>query len=365
MKTSAFVYNRETITFFDGYQHVNNVSIDDIPQFGEAKICPICVVQLESAYVFRKLCQQANETLLHQYSASIASQVPATAAGPSYYAQQQPNNIIVINYDGSISNGGVSLEAMTAQPQHQQPQAQPPQAQPQHLQPAEKPHDESSSDGHSKKKRKFSLECEICGKAFKNNSYLVQHQRNVHSKYQCSKCAALYTTKGDLDVHRAAEHPATYTVFCDICKKGFANENTRQNHHKLMHQKKCEKCAMHYTALEASGEPEEKEEDNSAKECKFCHKVLLPQSLKQHYQVKHSYFTCRKCPEAFATKEALQIHKNTHTTESFTCSSCGGLFSTRYALKLHIRTMHEQPCNHCNITDVSFRICRLTYMNNT
>jgi hypothetical protein len=62
MKNHSFIYNNEEITFLNSYLAINNCSIEDLflnMTVSDIIICTLCVVQLESAYVFQELCQQA------------------------------------------------------------------------------------------------------------------------------------------------------------------------------------------------------------------------------------------------------------------------------------------------------------------
>jgi hypothetical protein len=62
MKDNSFIYNNVTITFLNGYLDFNNWSIEDLflnLTISDILICELCIVQLESAHVFRELCRQA------------------------------------------------------------------------------------------------------------------------------------------------------------------------------------------------------------------------------------------------------------------------------------------------------------------
>jgi hypothetical protein len=63
MKNHKFIYNNEEITFLNSYLVINKCSIEDLfpntMAVSDIIICTLCSVQLESAYVFQELCQQA------------------------------------------------------------------------------------------------------------------------------------------------------------------------------------------------------------------------------------------------------------------------------------------------------------------
>jgi hypothetical protein len=73
MKDNSFAYNNVAITFLDGFLNINNCSIEDLfPNItiSDILICTLCVIQLESAYVFRELCRQAAIIWRNKYSAN-------------------------------------------------------------------------------------------------------------------------------------------------------------------------------------------------------------------------------------------------------------------------------------------------------
>jgi hypothetical protein len=74
MKNNSFAYNNvEKMTFLNGYLVLNNGSIEDLflnLTISDLLICGLCVAQLESAHVFRELCQQAAIIWRSKYSAS-------------------------------------------------------------------------------------------------------------------------------------------------------------------------------------------------------------------------------------------------------------------------------------------------------
>jgi hypothetical protein len=74
MKNNSFAYNNvEKMTFLNGYLVLNNGSIEDLflnLTISDLLICGLCVAQLESAHVFRELCQQAVIIWRSKYSAN-------------------------------------------------------------------------------------------------------------------------------------------------------------------------------------------------------------------------------------------------------------------------------------------------------
>jgi hypothetical protein len=73
MKDNSFIYNNEKISFLNGYLDFNNCSIEDLFlnfTISDILICGLCIVQLESAHVFRQLCQQAVIIWRSQYLAN-------------------------------------------------------------------------------------------------------------------------------------------------------------------------------------------------------------------------------------------------------------------------------------------------------
>jgi hypothetical protein len=78
MRKDTFAYNNKSVTYYDGYFAVSGCDLKRFHQIpiNEYKICQTCMVQLESAFIFRKLCSEANKILENHFIDNIE-------AGPS------------------------------------------------------------------------------------------------------------------------------------------------------------------------------------------------------------------------------------------------------------------------------------------
>ena len=94
-------------------------------------------------------------------------------------------------------------------------------------------------------------ECSICGKTFKRNDNLLQHQRDVHNinkrkliikgvndakeDFCCSQCGKIFKLKNMLKRHVDTVHSQGINLYiCEICRKGF-NRNDNLTKHKKVH----------------------------------------------------------------------------------------------------------------------------------
>ena len=94
-------------------------------------------------------------------------------------------------------------------------------------------------------------ECTICGKTFKRNDNLLQHQRDVHNinkrkliikgvndakeDFCCSQCGKIFKLKNMLKRHVDTVHSQGINLYiCEICRKGF-NRNDNLTKHKKVH----------------------------------------------------------------------------------------------------------------------------------
>jgi len=163
------------------------------------------------------------------------------------------------------------------------------------------------------------LKCEICGKSFKNNAYLVKHKwwkhkstdfhaicdicgrndfknKNVYSihvkkhttlAYPCNLCPAVYKTQHKLLTHRNNEHTDVLGQFCDLC--GIVVPSLSKHNYFKHKPKKCEIC--------------EKE---------FGNKQLLNKHIKQVHE-QSLRVQCGECNKEFSCKGSLNKHnRNVH-----------------------------------------------------
>jgi len=161
--------------------------------------------------------------------------------------------------------------------------------------------------GNKGGKRKFSrpreppkLDCDVCGKLFKNKWILGSHML-IHTGEKPFKC--------------------------EICGRDYRRKE------------RMERCQMIHAGY------------NESHSCEMCGKIMSSKNILQrhmtdiHSEVKP--FTCDVCGKAFARFPVMQDHKLSHSESNyFECEYCGNKFSRSNALKRH--QMH-----YCKSIDLS------------
>jgi hypothetical protein len=74
MKTAIFHHNKVSVTFLQAYKFCNSPGVSNIDQLlkipkvdDNPTICQLCMLQLESAYIFIHLCKEATLILEEKY----------------------------------------------------------------------------------------------------------------------------------------------------------------------------------------------------------------------------------------------------------------------------------------------------------
>jgi KRAB domain-containing zinc finger protein len=86
--------------------------------------------------------------------------------------------------------------------------------------------------------------------------------------------------------------------------------------------------------------------------CKFCKKLVKPQSLYNHMKIHTKPLACDLCKKKFALKQNFDAHKLTHAGRKFQCDLCSVEFSHKVSLRLHIEENHLSvvtifSCSEC------------------
>ncbi|XP_058170030.1 zinc finger protein 845-like [Anopheles ziemanni] len=185
--------------------------------------------------------------------------------------------------------------------------------------------------------------CKLCGKEFTTYHNLKMHMLHKHTeiprkKYPCDfdGCESLFATKQGLIMHRRRHDPGyttpePKTFVCETCGKIFSSSGSLKTHL--------------YT-----------HNGNMPFPCTICDKKYpTAHTLKEH-TMRHKgikMHTCPQCGLKKTTMHELRVHMNYHTKEKqFPCEFCEHVFLNKGNLQRHIRIVHQKMksynCTHCS-----------------
>ncbi|GFR73903.1 transcription factor E4F1-like [Elysia marginata] len=168
-----------------------------------------------------------------------------------------------------------------------------------------------------------SVQCMVCNKFFRGNSYLRQHMR-THTgdrPHQCLQCGRSFTSRDILKKHMYV-HQERKDYKCGECGKLFKRFGHVQQHLRSHSQERNFRCSV-------------------------CDKLFKTQhSLKVHMRTHSGInpYKCHICNNQFRERGSLQRHMRLHTGEKpFKCRLCGRAFSEQGTLSRHLKS--KVPCS--------------------
>lgn len=240
------------------------------------------------------------------------------------------------------------------------------------------------------------LQCDECGKAFKEKAALTQHIKRVHQGIdnRCEICSRSFQTAGKLWKHKVDEHgiisDAPGSIQCEHCGepvlqgKQYINHVKKQHPEMLEHALAQEKERRRELARETKKrskqkmkemgikrKPEKKRKTvyhkNLPKKCPICEKVLqgnLPRHLQKFHGkgngMKMYYCPQENCDKKYKSIMSLRIHITQYhdpvhekitekkliqvvhegSNKEFKCMVCGWKISNRHECMVHIVIGH-------------------------
>uniref|UniRef100_A0A673TAX0 Zinc finger protein 445 n=1 Tax=Suricata suricatta TaxID=37032 RepID=A0A673TAX0_SURSU len=169
--------------------------------------------------------------------------------------------------------------------------------------------------------------CSQCGKAFRNHSFLLIHQR-IHTRekpYKCRECGKAFRWSSNLSRH--------------------------QRSHALEKQYRC-----HESENTADPQPQIPTEEKPF-QCQECGKTFTrKRSLLDHKGI-HSgekRYKCGMCGKSYDRKYRLVNHQRIHTKERpFKCQCCGKDFIGRHTLRIHQRKHSRVAQSECSLAGLA------------
>ncbi|GAB6018430.1 hypothetical protein CHUAL_000140 [Chamberlinius hualienensis] len=191
--------------------------------------------------------------------------------------------------------------------------------------------------------------CEICSKAFRNNSSFGRHvyfHKNPDKLLKCGHCDYNTMQRSVWVQHLAIRHqldpegkPLNKDVRCSECDFVCITDYQLKSHVLRKHSTKSFKCD----------------------ECDYC--SVMRADLEKHVQIKHRNirpYMCETCGYRSKTRSHFNCHLQMHTgVKPFKCHICGQAYTRSNKLKEHLK-MHvsdEKPflCHLCSYA------CRRNY----
>nr|XP_019561210.2 zinc finger protein 14-like [Aedes albopictus] len=192
---------------------------------------------------------------------------------------------------------------------------------------------------HRQDREHTQVVCEICLKGFENEQAFDRHRSSdKNRKHVCGTCGAKYVSKSTLVQHERSNCGKVAQYQCSECDKTFMSLGGFRNHQEVHSAKRSHVCDI-------------------------CGRGFLRKGiLKDHMNTVHSkarLFQCTLCSKSFTSRNVFQSHQMTHTKEKpYQCRHC----EKRY-YKTSDRTMHENQV-HLGIRPFKCGFCPASFIRN-
>lgn len=188
------------------------------------------------------------------------------------------------------------------------------------------------------------FKCKICGRVNSNSRTLTKHMKDKHTaeglqrRFECNMCPKRFTKKCSLKMHLET-HETGRDYQCSECGKGYATEQRRRIHERMVHNvdRVCDQCGKTIHGIYA-----------------------LKQHLLEHAGIQKRKWPCDQCNAELNSHSSLKRHRTVAHHDGSTvyvCSECGKIAPTETALRSHKKFVHQAVRKHkCTICDKSFKV---------
>lgn len=175
--------------------------------------------------------------------------------------------------------------------------------------------------------------CLLCNIDFDDKRTFDLHMRKEHTKeerpFRCSQCPKGYTSLYAVTRHETIHLPEELRDIhpCELCGKKFRTIEQVNSHHRYNHSN-----------------------TNVRAICEECGKDLVNEySLKEHLLTHRNEFPlqCPHCPKRFKHAASLNLHIDTHGSNTYKCTVCGRELGTKVTLRRHMIVHSEQKKHKC------------------
>ncbi|XP_067628555.1 zinc finger protein 184-like isoform X3 [Eurosta solidaginis] len=171
---------------------------------------------------------------------------------------------------------------------------------------------ENLEDGKQLKLQGNELECDICGKCYRQKGHLKYHKR-LHSGEKLHKCDIC-----EMRYINGPEKDEQYQYPCDICGKHFKTKrvlNIHKRDHSGVKSHKCDVCEMRFLRTTNLRDHMRTHTGEKPYKCKYCDRCFTTNPLLHRHLSVHlgDYIhRCESCPLAFRLASELRLHSTTH-----------------------------------------------------
>ncbi|XP_055379656.1 zinc finger protein 845-like [Condylostylus longicornis] len=204
---------------------------------------------------------------------------------------------------------------------------------------------------HNTAKKSESVACKTCGKTFKKQSRLEDHE-NMHlppekrKLYSCPQCDKKFAVQASIQLHIKTVHIREKTFICEECGKVFATSD-QLNSHKVVHSDftpfQCPKCPKSFKRLTSLRTHIDCHEDTKYI-CPICGCQLNTKTILRRHMVIHSdekKYKCNFCQKEFKRTKALKNHLILHTgLKPYECPFCDQTFANGSNSRKHQKNSH-------------------------
>jgi hypothetical protein len=328
MICAKFVYNNKKVTFLEGYLDVNNYSLENSTNFtnSDVSVCEDCAMQLESAYMFRKMCQKLTEITLLDH-------VPNLNENKKYFCEDCDavfSSLSALSKHKEKDHFKLTFQCQKCPKIYLFKRSLVRHIRSEHL------NIPVVVRKHAQLNKSLNIvfHCEKCSNVYYCKNTFINHYRSKHLNIlrACPECDKIFTTAGGLSHHKSSIH-AKILHQCEQCSKTFYRKTNLQDHIRNVHQKEqlcCQDCDKMFTSRSGLA----------------LHKKSI------HLKVVHQ---CEQCPKIFSQNASLQEHVQTkHQNKQYFCKECGKVLTTRGGLDSHIASIHFKIVHKCEICPKTF-----------
>nr|XP_029719841.1 zinc finger protein 25-like isoform X1 [Aedes albopictus] len=195
------------------------------------------------------------------------------------------------------------------------------------------------------------FQCDTCKKYFSGSNALKVHQR-CHSEekaFVCSTCGVGFNQRSQLITHEYDHGDAPLPFECEVCKKAFKRKTNLINHMRLHTGERpfaCRHCSMSFSSYTTRQFHEMVHTGIRPFKCSYCDRTFTLKRLKLEHECKHTGikpYKCSHCDKAFTRKQFQVDHESTHTgVKPYRCHLCNCSYSHKTNLRRHLDS-HELP----------------------